>query len=54
MADTMLQVIQQYQVWVNFCVHVYTQTKQDTPILSAIPQEGLLTFYTSTHEDAAI
>ena len=37
MADTMLH---QYKVWVNLCV--YTQTKQYTPITSAIPQKGLL------------
>ena len=31
---------QHYKVWVNLCV--YTQTKQYTPIMSAIPQKGLL------------
>ena len=39
MADTMLQ---HFKVWVNLCVD--TQTKQYTPITSAIPHKGLLRF----------
>ena len=34
MADTMLQ---HYKVWVNVCA--YTQTKQYTPVTSAMPQK---------------
>ena len=35
MADTMLQ---HYKVWVNVCA--YTQTKQYTPVTSAMPQKS--------------